>query len=176
MIVDTQFELRRDCPSDINEHMETLKSYATGLDTVVEMGVRSVVSTWAFLAGRPKRLISIDKNHPKDFTDWFPKEGLNSLELAESAAKEAGIDFNFVLGDSLKVDIPECDLLFLDTDHSYKQVKAELDRHAAKVKKYIIFHDTETSPEINVAIGELKGWRICERFANNNGLTVIKCL
>jgi len=46
--------------SDINEHLITLKKYTEECDTVVEMGVRSIVSTWAFLAGNPKKLISLD--------------------------------------------------------------------------------------------------------------------
>ena len=38
-------------PSDINEHLPTLRAYAERVDSVVEMGVRGVVSTWALLAG-----------------------------------------------------------------------------------------------------------------------------
>ncbi len=34
--------------SDINEHLPTLKRYAEKCDHITEMGVRSVVSTWAF--------------------------------------------------------------------------------------------------------------------------------
>ena len=53
--------------SDINEHLITLKKYTEECDTVVEMGVRSIVSTWAFLAGNPKKLISLDLHNPAKF-------------------------------------------------------------------------------------------------------------
>jgi hypothetical protein len=42
-------------PSDINEHLITLKEYSEECDTITEMGVRWIVSTWALLSGNPKK-------------------------------------------------------------------------------------------------------------------------
>jgi len=49
--------------SDINEHLPILKKYTENCNHVTEMGVRSIVSTWAFLAGNPNTLISYDINN-----------------------------------------------------------------------------------------------------------------
>ena len=45
--------------SDINEHLPTLKKYSEECDHITEMGVRWLVSTFAFLMGKPKKLVSI---------------------------------------------------------------------------------------------------------------------
>ena len=46
--------------SDINEHVRILKRYASRCESVAEFGVRNVVSTWAFLDSRAKRVFSYD--------------------------------------------------------------------------------------------------------------------
>lgn len=168
---------------DINEHLPTLKRYTEGCDTVIEMGVRSIVSTWAFLLGQPKKLISIDIVHPKNYINHDPS-GCN-LDLVYEISKERGIDFEFIEVDTLKMSPIECDFLFIDTLHDYDQLSEELRIHSSSVKKYIGLHDTETF-SIN---GETPGkegiwraveeflsdgeWKIEERFSNNNGLTIL---
>jgi hypothetical protein len=165
--------------NDINEHLPTFKKYTEGCDTVVEMGVRSVVSTWGFLAGKPKKLISIDILHPNFWNS-------NDLDYVIQYSKENNIDFEFIQADVLNIEIPECDILFLDTIHKYEQVKNELKLHSSKVKKYIIFHDTESYrvngenggvgiwPAIEEFLNSNVEWSIHEIFTNNNGLTIIK--
>lgn len=54
-------------PNDINEHMPTLVKYSKECDHITEMGVRGIGSTWAFLAGQPKRLVSYDQHDPIKF-------------------------------------------------------------------------------------------------------------
>lgn len=179
-------------PSDINEHLDTLKRYTIECEIVVEMGVRQIVSTWAFLAGQPKKLISLDLYNPNHFG--------GNLDEVYIAAKLAGIDFTFVEQDSLKYNIEYCDLLFLDTWHDFLQLKKELTRHHTKVGKYIILHDTvsyatideksaeemgetnqqETNlpkgllPAIDEFLFHNKNWILWERKPNNNGLTILK--
>ena len=46
-----RYELAQRTPSDINEHLATLRMYASRVGSIAEMGVRKVVSTWAFLLG-----------------------------------------------------------------------------------------------------------------------------
>jgi len=177
--------------SDINEHLSTLKKYTEECDTIVEMGVRRIVSTWAFLAGNPKKLTSLDLHHPDKFG--------GNIQQVYDAVKSTDIDFSFVEYDSLTYNLEPCDLLFIDTWHDYLQLKKELTRHHAKVKKYIIFHDTvsfgfnneseyddynNTRPETNLpkglypAIEEFlyhhRNWIIWEKKPNNNGLTILK--
>jgi len=172
--------------SDINEHLPTLRRYAEDCEHITEMGVRWVVSTYAFLVAQPKTLVSIDIQLPET---W----GAN-LKPIEEGAKAIGCDFSFRLANVLDIEIDQTDLLFIDTWHAYKQLKAELALHYSKVNKYIIFHDTTTYefsdeggytefgfvgdgkglwPAIEEFLQEHPEWEIKERFINNNGLTVL---
>lgn len=187
------FEEKKNQNSDINEHLETFKKYSEECDIIIEMGVRGIVSTWGFMMGKPKKLVGIDITHPSEF-------GGNIGEVYRLST-ENNIDYQFRLEDTLVCEIEECDLLFIDTWHDYLQLKKELNRHHNKVKKYIILHDTmsfgyndegdynnyhEKRPETNLpkglnpAISEFcnqnPNWYIHERFANNNGITILKRL
>jgi hypothetical protein len=179
-------------PSDINEHLKTLKKYSEECEDIVEMGVRTIVSTWAFLSSNPKNMTSIDLLHPSAF-------GADINEVYD-AVKDTNINFQFIESDSLLVNIDDCDLLFIDTWHDFLQLKKELNRHNSKVKKYIILHDTVTfgytnepldwsyppknTDETNLpsglcpAVDEFlllnKDWILFERHSNNNGLTILK--
>jgi hypothetical protein len=176
-------------PSDINEHIPTLIKYGVECEHITEMGVRWVVSTWAFLSASPKILKSYDMQAP---STWNV-----DIKDVYDTAEQYGIDFSFTQANVLDIEIEETDLLFLDTWHAYKQLKAELELHASKVKKYIIFHDTTSfgykdeksyeslGPEwagdgkgIWPAISEFlefnSNWELVKRFTNNNGLTIIR--
>lgn len=131
MTIKEKYDLARTTPSDINEHVPVLFLYGLQCDHITEMGVCTVVSTWGLLAARPPKMVSYDIiRHP-------------NVTEAEILARTEGIDYKFVLADVLRVDIEETDLLFIDTFHHALQIKRELARHAGKVRKYIIFHDTE---------------------------------
>jgi hypothetical protein len=187
------FELKKSISNDINEHLETFKRYSEECDIVIEMGVRGIVSTWGFLAGKPKKLIGIDLFHPSEFG--------GDLNEVYRVSSENNVNYEFRIQNSLECEIEECDLLFIDTWHDYLQLKKELTRHHKKVKKYIVLHDTisfgfkdESSYEnydqpreetnlpkgLNTAIDEFlnlnKNWYIHERFAHNNGITILKNL
>lgn len=188
-IIDTLYNSLVSQPSDINEHLPTLKKYAEQCDHVTEMGVRYVVSTISLALGKPKKLISIDLFHPSQYGD------MGRLNLVEEYSKQNQVDFKFILGNTLEIDIEPTDLLFIDTLHKYGQLKKELERHSKNVKKYIIFHDTSTFeykdegeyyktdglstekvglwPAIQEFIDTNPEWSILERFTNNNGLTIL---
>ena len=172
--------------SDINEHLPTLRRYAEECEHITEMGVRWVVSTYAFLVAKPKTLVSIDIQLP---STWNA-----DITPIEQGAKDLGCDFSFHLSNVLDIEIDQTDLLFIDTWHAYKQLKAELALHHSKVNKYIIFHDTTTYefsdeggytefgfegdgqglwPAIEEFLEEHPEWTIKERFTNNNGLTIL---
>ncbi len=183
---------------DICEHLDTLREYASKCDSVTELGVRWVVSTWALMAGRPKKLTSFDIHH-------FGIYGVDP-ETLDNAASNAGVIFKFYQEDVLTTDkLFETDLLFIDTIHSFKQLSMELHLHANKVKKYIVFHDTSSFGEMDEAeirpnpgwskellgyyntLGPAQGinaaiiefltvnpeWRVDKLFTNNNGLMII---
>jgi hypothetical protein len=172
--------------TDISEHLPILKRYAEKCSHVTEFGVRNVVSTWAFLAAQPKTLRSYD-------IEW--NDNIN-----EAYYLKGQTDFKFQTADVLKIEIEPTELLFVDTLHIYSQLKKELQLHANKVTKYLIFHDTVTyalKPEpreyitgealcnyingdkgIWAAIDEFmqqnNQWRLHEHLSNNNGLTILR--
>jgi hypothetical protein len=149
------------------------------------MGVRYVVSTWALLAAKPKKIFCYDILTGLDM-DVFNR---NLNELSDKA-KDVNVDFSFSHADVLNIEIEETDLLLIDTYHEYNQIKQELKLHANKVRKYLIFHDTTTFgefgetfkvpntigiwPAIEEFMLENKEWKIEERLTNNNGLTILK--
>lgn len=153
--------------SDINEHLQTLYRYASEVDTIVELGVRTGRSTIALLTAHPVWMKSYDKR----------RHDANVSKIEDEADAE-GIDFSFTLGSSFEVDPPERDLLFIDTKHDYETLSKELRLHGNKTKKYIIMHDTSTFPGLNKAIEEFLAqhlhWRLAQRFTNNNGLTILE--
>lgn len=163
--------------SDINEHLPTLKKYSEECDHITEIGVRNIVSTYAFLMGKPKKMISYDIQ-------------MCDYEKVREMCKE-NTDFEFIIGDTRTITIEETDLLFIDTLHNYNQIKTELRLHGNKSKKYLIFHDTTlfanigesyegVSNELGIwpAIEEFMvdnpHWVLHEKFENNCGLTILK--
>lgn len=171
------YNLKCSTPSDINEHLPTLKKYAEGCEHITEMGVRWVVSTYALLMGKPKKMISYDINP------------INSETIQQMVKDDT--DFEFRVANTLNLEIEDTDLLFIDTLHNYNQIKGELELHGNKARKYIIFHDTTTFewigesyegkvdeiglwPAIENFLEENPHWEILERFTNNNGLTILK--
>ena len=173
--------------------MPTIKKYASECDSVTEMGTRFVVSTWALVEATPKKIFCYDIK-----LDFFLEGKLNIEEVCESK----NIDFKFIEADTLKVQIENTDLLFIDTLHRYEQLFGELNRHAKDVNKYIILHDTVTFSDVDefiyqhasdiiktkqtekvglkMAIDDFletengSEWEIHEVYTNNNGLTVLK--
>jgi len=189
--LETKLKILSETPSDINEHLYTISKYSKECNYITEMGVRGVISTWALLNGRPKKMVSYDIQHPNQF-------GQDINEVYD-VAEENNIKYDFILANVLDVQIEPTELLFIDTWHSYKQLKKELNIHSKNVSKYIILHDT-TSYEFNDEVSyemwgeEWKGegvglwkaveeflmenndWILHERFVNNNGLTILKKL
>lgn len=148
--------------SQMSEYIKVLAEYAQGCEHITEMGVAIVCSTWAWLSAKPKRLVSVDIDH------------LCPVGEVREVAKDLGIDFEFVAGDTnhgvtaeLNKHCPwlnnmehrgewdkgnsipyyNCeptDLLFIDTYHHYESLKKEFELHAPKARKYIVLHDTVT--------------------------------
>jgi len=180
------YNYHKNNPGDIHEHMEAIYKLSLECNHITEMGVRGVVTTWAFLLARPKKLISIDV---------MPCP----VQQAAALAPKYGIDFEFRMGDtgdpSFKIE--PTDLLFIDTWHVYEQLKQELKLHSSYARKYIVMHDTTTFgdfrtgeqfdcyvktgpepkglwPAIQEFLAENKEWVLKDRYTHCNGLTVLK--
>jgi hypothetical protein len=166
-------------PSDINEHLVRLYGYARKCDHVTEAGVRSVVSSYALALGlsdRPKKgqLVQVDL----DTNDAVTQFGAKYAPLVNVKFHHASV---------LECPIEPTDLLFIDTWHVYGQLKRELARWHASVRKYIIMHDTTVdavdgealrcnqdvrsmSAQTGIPVGEItKGlWPAVEEFLEAN--------
>lgn len=160
--------------SDIREHLGLLHGLSKGLK-VVELGFRSGVSASAFLAGCD-HLTSFDidkrcKPHVQHLARLYPDT------------------FVFKLGDSREIEIPECDLLFIDSDHTEATTLLELCTHEMHVSTWIVLHDTESFGRVDRKPGPGRGvmtaietflaepgdnWMQWLHLKNNNGLTILK--
>lgn len=153
--------------SDISEHLGMLRLLARTCSHITEFGVRSGNSTVAFLAGLPVggRLSSYDCQPP-------PFTGPSAWTFHQARTDEL-------------TDIEETDLLFLDTLHTYAQLRAEL-RHGNRARQWLVFHDTVTfgtvgedggqglMPAILEFTAENPHWRTFAACQHNNGLLVLE--
>jgi hypothetical protein len=188
--------------SDINEHLPTLFKYSKECGSILELGVRGVVSSWALLYG----LIENDKNNKHYiFNDISPC----NIDEILSVTKNQDIKVDALWMNDLDINLNHnIDLTFIDTWHVYGQLKRELEKFSKFTNKYIIMHDTtvdeihgelirrdlnveehslssgftidEISQGLGKAINEFlennKDWILLEKYTNNNGLTVLKKL
>lgn len=183
--IDELFERRQVMQHNINEHMETLRRYGELVDTIVELGTEAGFSTTAFLAARPYSL---------DCWDIRRDPGLSEVEAAVPPVTL----FHFHEEDSRKADFQSCDLLFIDTLHTFRQLYTELELHGDKAWRFIILHDTEafawrdeaprdseTLPRepskaeglqlaIDCWLADRPHWRARQHFKHQNGLTVLE--
>lgn len=162
---------------DIWEHLPTLRKYASQCEHITEFGVRDVISTLAFLVSGANKIISYDiKERPR-------------VKHVNGLCNKENVNWAFKMESSIKCEIEETDLLFIDSYHTYTQLKKELLLHNNKVKKYIILHDTELfkkkgedkkdkglQPAINEFLKQSPQWKIEKVVTNCNGLTVLKRL
>ena len=160
--------------TDMEGHMGSLRKFASQCERIIEFGVYDCTSTWALLAGGPKWMRSYDIARRAEVSE------------VEQATAAAGIEFQFILASSLEVSIEETDLLFIDSLHTYAQMKAELALHAGKVRKFILAHDTTTFgdvdqfwkgpglwPAIREFLDHNPEWQLRERYTHCHGLTVL---
>ncbi len=152
-------------PSDINEHLSILREYADKCIHITEMGVRGVVSTYAFLSSKAKKVVAIDI-----LNVWTPE--VDKL--------------TFICANDLEIEIENTDFLFVDTAHNYIQLTQELALHAKNVNKYLGFHDVGIFGEhgddegkgLMYAINEFTDnnpeWRRDYFTTANNGLLILK--
>ena len=196
MTLEQLYQIRCQQPSTINEHLPTLRRYADDSEVVVELGVQGGISTTAFLVSKAPAVIGYDIAFDCrlfDLAQYFEPYETSALKCGMIRGTKLWI---YIIENSLKANFTDCDLLFVDTHHTYLQLKEELHLHCDKVTKYILLHDTESfgaesegwqdipnaaleqKQGLTVAIEEFlqkhTEWSIKERFTNNNGLTVLE--
>lgn len=175
-MIDFEKEYKDACQrnSDINEHLPRLSELAAECSVICELGVGWAQSTRAFLSNPNVELHSYEFRPFPEVVNFF------------NEAKQSGRNVTLHITDTRTVVIPECDMLFVDSLHTYEQVRKELELHSIQTKKYIGFHDTTTFEHngefggegIWRAIQEFLDthpeWKMVERYTNNNGLTILK--
>ena len=187
---------------DINEHLPTLRKYASQCESILELGVRGCVSSWAFAYGLLENKSHVKKMIMNDIDACDVSDIVNICCNSNS-----GIDIKYVWVNDLELDVTNInvDLVFIDTWHVYPQLKKELEIYSKIANKYIIMHDTEIDGEFGESIRsgsnieeqsiqtgfsvediscglqkaidefllENNSWVLHECFKNNNGLTIL---
>jgi hypothetical protein len=190
-------------PSDINQHLPTLAAYAAECESIIELGVRGCISSWAFCYG----LVNNNKDTKKLFLNDIKPCDISEL-IEASKSPEVNIDASFQWINDLNIctNNLETDLTFIDTWHVYAQLKRELEKFSKITKKYIIMHDTvvdgvdgetircgwdaeKQSEDSGFPVNEIKcglvpaikefiqnnhDWILYYHYENNNGLTILK--
>jgi len=187
-------------PSDINEHLPTLYNYSKECESVLELGIRGCVSSYAFVFG----LLNNNSSNKKIFLNDLKECNIDELL---NLTKDLNIKIDYQWINDLELNITEnFDLTFIDTWHVYGHLKRELNKFSKITNKYIIMHDTTVDEiygetirerfdaasqcaetgypleEINCglkkAIDEFlennKDWKLKEKYTNNNGLTILE--
>lgn len=184
--------------SDINEHLPTLKNLAKQCSSVTEIGVRSMVATWALLYGlttsesQNVSYVGIDLDLPP----------LDNFSLANHLAEANGISFTFWQANDMTIDIAPTDLLFIDSLHTYCHLTYELEKFSSKALKFIALHDTSSPwgnrdediyygnyseyptnidrfkrglwPAVEDFLKRHPEWKLQKRYFNNHGFTVLE--
>lgn len=190
---------RKTIVSDINEHLETLYTYALECESIFETGVRTVVSSYAFAYAlsqnnKTKKSLILNDIVECDTSEISDLCKINNIELKCMWCNNLNLTFT-----------NNVDLTFIDTWHVYGQLKRELNHFKDITNKYIILHDTtvdrvygesirlnrdipleskqsgipfeEICQGLGRAVDEfLKSnddWVIIEEFTHNNGLTIL---
>lgn len=170
-----EYEQAKKATSDINQNLHILHELASTCNHVTEMGVRTGVSTRAFLA-TDCELVSYDIVLNKEVIELF--------KIAKAQGKKA----EYIRADTLDLTVETTDLLFIDTLHNYSQLKRELELHGNSSRKYLVFHDTHTYGLSGETDSDNKGllcaviefiiqnphWRFKIYKTNNNGMTVLE--
>jgi len=200
--IEQKYQTLLNTPSDIFEHLPTLRKYASECESVIEMGVRRCVSSWALALGL------LENNSSKKMLIMNDITVCNTEEI-ENAAKHTSLQIKTIWKNNLEFDLDEdIELTFIDTWHVYGQLKRELARFAPRTKKYIIMHDTTVDeihgesmrtihkcnpeeqsrvsgipldevlrglgPAIDEFLSDNSDWILHEKFTNNYGLTILK--
>ena len=192
--------MKQSTPGDIDQHLPVIFDYVKQAEHATEIGVRGVVSSWAFAKAGIERVME-GKKFTYRASDITRTSAVDELDQIMSQCRL--IDYSFTEGDDLLITPWETDVLMIDTWHTYRQLAAELPRWAPFVRQYILLHDTELFggvdegevghggkpvdeslykgvgkvglwPAVEEFVAAHPGWSVHERRTNNNGLVVLR--
>jgi len=192
------YDLHCSQQSDVRDHVPVLRSLARECSSVVEIGIRNIVSTWGILQGLTENTeespsyLGIDLKLP-------PPSSFNKLKRI---AEDLGIAFDFWQANDMTIDIPVSDMLFIDSLHTYCHLTYELETFSPQIRKYITIHDTSAPwgnsedtqyrgnyseypqeydrskkglwPAVEDFLAKHSEWSLLERHRNCHGFTILK--
>ncbi len=127
--------------SDIVDHIPVLRQLSQECSSVVEIGVRSMVSTWGIFQGLSESAASTRSYLGIDLV--YPPT--NTFNTAQRLAEANGISFQFWQINDMTINVADMgsiDMLFIDSLHTYCHLTYELEKFCPIVRKYITLHDT----------------------------------
>ena len=141
-ILDDNYEHECNTLSDIQAYIPILRDLARECPSVIEIGTRHMNSTWGIFKG-----LSENPHH-----SYIPYESYLGIDInkppynrgkpIKAMAKKHNIYFQFWKKDDMTINLPLCDLLFIDSLHTYCHLSYELEKFCDSVCKYIALHDT----------------------------------
>lgn len=153
---------------DMAPHVDTLTRLAKTAPVIVELGVRSGVSTWAFLAGMPEdgRLVSVDIDDT--VTQKVPDPVRNDPRWTLTIGDDRL--------DTIQRSLPECDLAFIDTSHEYHHTVEELRFVKGLHPERIVLHDWNLPDVQDAVLGFVHRTRYDIEFVEDSqwGLVVLR--
>jgi hypothetical protein len=166
--------------SDISAHLPLLEFLAKQCTYCVEFGVRDAYSTAALISGCKGLVTSIDISFSSAINKLLKMKHNGDLpcpwQFVQANTPDETLDFGY----------PQ--LLFIDTLHTYGQIKKELELHGNKPHKFLVFHDTYSQgansldvvgevgimPAIEEFMAENPQWKEIYRANFNHGLLVLE--
>jgi len=156
---------------DNHRRIAWYKEHFTGFDVIVELGVATGYTSKVLIECARKKVYGVDFSPDLD------------VEHLYSYASERGIEYEFINKGTENTNPIECDVLYIDADHTEEAAYSDLTRFAPKTKTYIGLHDT--SPALrNMGFGvdlaiirflkENPQWEIFYEDTKTCGLTVLK--
>jgi cephalosporin hydroxylase len=148
-------------------HHDKMVELATECVSYRELGVmQGATAAAVVLAGiRDIHLIDINMSRFKPYKHLFESHVDTFHVVAESSIKNNPLN-----------DRP-VDMLLIDSLHNASHVKDELRVHAPSVKKYILFHDTNSINAIRKVVDNFvkdnPQWKLIEHFSQNVGYSLI---
>ncbi len=164
---------------DLDQHLKVIREVAAKCDHVTEFTKRRE-STVALLAAVPKRVISY---HMEDDPLLLMLQ-----DAIKGRSSELG-EMSWTLHQSPHLpqvpEIEETDLLFVDTYHNGARARLELQEAAKKVRKFIVYHDTQVHGEkgddgkdgifaaMQEHLAEHPEWFVYAHYQHQYGLTIL---
>lgn len=188
-------------PSDINEHLPTLRKLASECRTVADLGINSATPAFALTFG-----LTQSTSENKKLTMVYTSATDQVAEIVRMARDEK-LDVEYLNAVSTVPTFTESfDMVFIDTWHVYGHLKRELAKYSHITNKYIVMHDTSVDavdgetrrcgmnvqqqavlynypkeeilrgiwPAVEEFLEGNNDWVLQRRFTNNNGLTVLE--